>query len=236
MDSNLIEIGDVLEPGSSIANLTNVSNQNDYKFDLFARYMLENIYVEKALTADGREITATDKESVVGILVLIIPKELELKLTNILKNCSSMTITKVLYEITPEDIFKDPTKTDDIGNLENIDPATGEKIDETHTSTPEPVVTEEPVPTPEVTDNTETGDETGDNDEEEMRITPYALTDEEVAALPTEGWIAIDNAEYMVTPREEGAHHYKKTSDGKITCEDCVDQNGRCFYCGAVTQ
>lgn len=122
----------------NIGKLNQVSSENTekYNFELYARYMLENMYIKKVLTADGVEIAPTDTESVAGIIVLVVPKNIELELNTILGNCTSMRISKVLYEITPEDLFNDPSLKDDIGTLEELDPNQEET---------EPEVVEEPV-------------------------------------------------------------------------------------------
>ena len=122
----------------NIGKLNQVSPKNEekYNFELYARYMLENMYIKKVLTADGVEIAPTDTESVAGIIVLVVPKDIVLELDTILGNCTSMRISKVLYEITPEDLFKDPSLKDDIGTLEELDPNQEET---------EPEVVEEPV-------------------------------------------------------------------------------------------
>ena len=117
-------------------NQVNSENTEKYNFELYARYMLENMYIKKVLTADGVEIAPTDTESVAGIIVLVVPKNIELELNTILGNCTSMRISKVLYEITPEDLFNDPSLKDDIGTLEELEPNQEET---------EPEVVEEPV-------------------------------------------------------------------------------------------
>ena len=103
------------QPKEEIGTLTSVDKMEDgYNFNLYARYMLENIYIEKVLTVDGVEIAPTDTESAAGIIVLVVPKEIELELNNILVNCQSMRISKVLYEISPEDLYKDPTLKEEV--------------------------------------------------------------------------------------------------------------------------
>lgn len=107
--------------GNQMGSLTPVDKDDEYNFEFYARYMLENIYVEKVLTSDGVEISPTDESTTAGIIVLVIPKDIELKLNNILANCQTMRISKVLYEITPEDLYNDPSLKDDIGKLDDLE-------------------------------------------------------------------------------------------------------------------
>lgn len=107
--------------GNQMNSLTPIGKDDEYNFEFYARYMLENIYVEKVLTADGVEISSTDKSSAAGIIVLVVPKEIELKLNNILSNCQNMRISKVLYELTPEDLYNDPSLKEDIGKLDDLE-------------------------------------------------------------------------------------------------------------------
>jgi hypothetical protein len=125
-EDELLTEGEVVEEtttNNKVGSLTPVEKESEYNFELYARYMLENIYIEKVLTADGVEIAPTDTESAAGIIVLVVPKDIELKLNNILANCSTMRISKVLYEITPEDLYKDPTLKEDVtATLEELEP------------------------------------------------------------------------------------------------------------------
>jgi hypothetical protein len=82
---------------------------------------LENIYVEKVLTADGKEIAPTDIETSASIIVLIVPKSIELELNSVLANCETMRISKVLYEVKPKDLYKDPTSSKDIARVNKLD-------------------------------------------------------------------------------------------------------------------
>lgn len=106
---------------NQMGTLTPVEKDDEYNFEFYARYMLENIYVEKVLTSDGVEISPTDESSSAGIIVLVVPKAIELKLNNILSNCQNMRISKVLYEITPEDLYNDPSLKEDIGKLDDLE-------------------------------------------------------------------------------------------------------------------
>lgn len=119
-NSDAPTIGEGTNDENQMGTLTPVEKDDEYNFEFYARYMLENIYVEKVLTSDGVEISPTDTSSAAGIIVLVVPKEIELKLNNILSNCQNMRISKVLYEITPEDLYNDPSLKDDIGKLEDL--------------------------------------------------------------------------------------------------------------------
>lgn len=115
-------IGEGTDDKTHMGTLTPLEkDESGYNFEFYARYMLENIYVEKVLTSDGVEISPTDESTAAGIIVLVIPKDIELKLNNILSNCQNMRISKVLYEITPEDLYKDPSLKDDIVKLDDLE-------------------------------------------------------------------------------------------------------------------
>lgn len=125
LDANLApSVGDnttVESNSNQMGSLTQFGDDSEYNFEFYARYMLENIYIEKVLTADGVEISPTDKSTAAGIIVLVVPKAIELKLNNILANCQNMRISKALYEITPEDLYQDPSLKEDIGKLDNLE-------------------------------------------------------------------------------------------------------------------
>lgn len=104
-----------------LGSLTSVSDTTTgYNFGYYAKYMLENIYIKEVLASDGSVISPTDTTSVAAIFIVVVPKEIELQLNNIISNCSSMRISKVLYEISPQDLFRDSSLEQSIANLEEI--------------------------------------------------------------------------------------------------------------------
>lgn len=104
-----------------LGNLTSVQDTtSNYNFGYYAKYMLENIYIKEVLAADGSVISPTDTTTAASIFIVVVPKRIELQLNNIISNCSSMRISKVLYEISPDDLFKDSSLADGIANLEEL--------------------------------------------------------------------------------------------------------------------
>lgn len=64
-------------------------------FGGYSSYLLKNVYVSKALDASGKEIPSTDVLNNANILILIIDKKDELKLTNALFN-TKIYLSKVM--------------------------------------------------------------------------------------------------------------------------------------------
>ena len=64
-------------------------------FGGYSSYLLKNVYVSKALDASGKEISSTDVLNNANILILIIDKKDELKLTNALFN-TKIYLSKVM--------------------------------------------------------------------------------------------------------------------------------------------
>ena len=123
-----------------------------YNYASYAQYILQNVYVSKALTNDGTVIAPTDSESTAQILVFVIPKTMELELNNALENCSSMRVSKVLYEISVDEYFKQaketPTVTEEVVlYTQEEEPAKEEE--------PAPVITEEVEDEASETENTD---------------------------------------------------------------------------------
>ena len=81
-----------------------------YNYSSYAQYVLQNVCIKTVLTADGQVIEPTDTTSVAGILVFVIPKDAELELNNALANCSSMRISRVLYDVNAGDYVFAPDK------------------------------------------------------------------------------------------------------------------------------
>lgn len=105
-----------------------------YNYSSYAQYILEHIVVSKALDASGNEILSSDKDATAAILIFVVPKGMELEINNALENCSSMRVSKVLYDVDPKDYFAEKTSAPDSEVVEKI------------LSVPEePVVSEEPV-------------------------------------------------------------------------------------------
>lgn len=67
-----------------------------YNFEYYANYVLENVYVSKALDSAGTEISPTDKDSTASILIFVIDKSEESAVNNALANCSNIRVSKVV--------------------------------------------------------------------------------------------------------------------------------------------
>lgn len=67
-----------------------------YRYDSWAQYVLEDLYVSKALDSSGVEIASTDTDSSASIIIFVIEKENEADLNNALTNCSALRISKVV--------------------------------------------------------------------------------------------------------------------------------------------
>lgn len=80
-------------------------NVDNYVFDYYAKYVLENLYVVKALDSAGTEISPTDTVSSANILVFVIDKEDEPSLNNALVNCSNIRISKIVDTSSVSSIY-----------------------------------------------------------------------------------------------------------------------------------
>lgn len=72
------------------------SDDSSYFFEYYAKYVLENIYVVKALDSSGNELSPTDTSSSANILVFVIDKKDESAVNNALANCSNIRVSKVV--------------------------------------------------------------------------------------------------------------------------------------------
>lgn len=90
----------VSDPGTPDDTVTDIlpeeGSDRNYRFDYYAEYILENVYVTKVLDSSGVEIAPTDTETSAGILVFTIDKEEELKISEALANCANIRVSKVL--------------------------------------------------------------------------------------------------------------------------------------------
>lgn len=84
------------EISTDIAEPIEIKTPGDYFFEYYAKYVLQDIYVVKALDSAGTEIPSTDTESTASILVFVIDKSDESDVNNALANCSNIRISKVV--------------------------------------------------------------------------------------------------------------------------------------------
>lgn len=87
------------EPDVTLTNTdmeTANSSDGKYIFDYYAKYIVQDLYVEKALDSSGNEIAPTDTASVASILVFVIERDEEAAINNALANCSNIRVSKVV--------------------------------------------------------------------------------------------------------------------------------------------
>lgn len=107
----------------------NSGDKNDYVFNYYAEYILENIYVTKALDGSGIEISPTDTESAASILVFVIEKDQELAVNNALANCVNIRVSKSISKSENSDA----TVILDDSNIETESSETVEQTTENET-------------------------------------------------------------------------------------------------------
>lgn len=73
-----------------------INNSKDYVYNYYAKYVLENVCVKKALDDNGAEIAPTDTTSAASILMFVIEKDQELAVNNALANCANIRVSKVV--------------------------------------------------------------------------------------------------------------------------------------------
>lgn len=98
--------------GGSTSKKGEVTKSN-YVFDYYAEYVLQDLYVVKALDGAGVEIAPTNTESTASILVFVIDKSDELALNNALANCANIRVSKVVEKVaTPVKAKTEATATE----------------------------------------------------------------------------------------------------------------------------
>lgn len=103
----------VVEPIVSVTTpTTTATSSKEYVFDYYAKYVLENLYVVKALDSSGTEISPTDTTSSANILIFVIEKEDEQALNNALTNCSNIRISKVVDTDSADTIYSNVEAVD----------------------------------------------------------------------------------------------------------------------------
>ena len=95
------------------------SEKSGHTYENYADYILENVYVEKALDASGLEISSSDKSTPASILIFTIDKSEELTLANAIANATDIRVSKVVKkaegtasETKPEDAAPDVAPTE----------------------------------------------------------------------------------------------------------------------------
>ena len=100
--SGVYYVGDNEETYTVSGSASNSVSLSVYNYPSYAQYVLQNVCVKSVLAGDGTEIPPSDSSAVAGILVLVIPEEIELELNNALENCTSMRVSKILYDVSPD--------------------------------------------------------------------------------------------------------------------------------------
>lgn len=111
---------------------------SDYVFDYYAKYIVEDLYVTKALDSAGMEIAPSDKDSVASILVFVIEKDEEAAINNALANCANIRVSRIVKEdksagtgaVEPTSVNVDEQNTEVVPNDEVIDEPTDEAQDD----------------------------------------------------------------------------------------------------------
>ena len=110
----------------STNDLTDSENE-DYVFNYYAKYVLQNVRVIKALDDAGIEIAPTDTTSVASILVFVIEKDQELAVNNAISNCANIRVSKVISkevnEIKTSTSSEENTVDENKTETENVDVA-----------------------------------------------------------------------------------------------------------------
>lgn len=108
IDENIddeIKIIDTSANEASSISVTTTSPLGEYIFEYYSKYVLENLYVVKALDSSGTEISPTDTTSSASILIFVIEKENETALNNALANCSNIRISKIVDTDSADSIY-----------------------------------------------------------------------------------------------------------------------------------
>lgn len=119
-----------VETVSIPATTSTTTSSNGYVFDYYAKYVLENLYVVKALDSAGTEISPTDTTSSANILVFVIEKEDEQALNNALTNCSNIRISKIVDTDSADTIYSNVQATDNTVPETEAEPTLAEQIAE----------------------------------------------------------------------------------------------------------
>lgn len=121
-----LEMEIVDEPSPVLLDDKDLSSSNDknYVYNYYAKYVLENVCVEKALDENGVEIAPTDTESVACILVFVIEKDQELAVNNALTNCANIRVSKVVAKNNNINVTEKETVED---NIEDNDDASSDE-------------------------------------------------------------------------------------------------------------
>ncbi len=92
----------------------------NYVYDSYAKYVLENLYIEKVLDGNGVEISSTDTETITQFIIFTIDKKDELTLNNALLNATNIRVSQVLSKeddesknVTLSEYSEDGTKVEE---------------------------------------------------------------------------------------------------------------------------
>ncbi len=139
--SGVYYVGDNGEAYTVSGSDSNSVSLSVYNYPSYAQYVLQNVCVKSVLAGDGTEIPPSDSSAVAGILVLVIPEEIELELNNALENCTSMRVSKILYDVSPDGYMD--VKVDENEIVEEVMPVVEEEVTEKEPFTQTVVLSED---------------------------------------------------------------------------------------------
>lgn len=90
---------------ATVVNRLTGTRVTTYNYDMWAQYVMEDLYITRVLNAEGVDIDPSDKDQSASIIFFVIEKEDEPDLNNALKNCTNMVLSKIL---TVPDSAKNP--------------------------------------------------------------------------------------------------------------------------------
>lgn len=103
---------DIIEVPSTSSSETNPQT-SEYNYSLWSNYVFKNLYVCKALDANGVEINPTNTDTATAIIIVKVEQEMEREINNALLNCSNMRVSKVLNKSNAIKTDENVTKIDE---------------------------------------------------------------------------------------------------------------------------
>ena len=95
---------------ADVVNRLTGTRVTTYNYDMWAQYVMEDLYITRVLNAEGQDIDPSDTTSTASIIFFVIDKDEEPDMNNALKNCSNMILSKIL---TVPDSAKNPIPGDE---------------------------------------------------------------------------------------------------------------------------
>ena len=198
---------------ATVVNRLTGTRVTTYNYDMWAQYVMEDIYITRVLNAEGQDIDPADTTSTASIIFFVIDKDEEPDLNNALKNCSNMIISKIM---TIPDSAKNPIPGEEKESEEpSEEPSESEPSSEQESESGESEeISEEP--------------ETEVSSEVEMELDDYIAAGCLVVTLYSEpdatpavyvdeaGAIYTSDASELFTVVDENGNKYKIVQAGEI--------------------